>query len=64
MAIDALSGLVDGIAGNSISLFVNGIKIMALKNFNWKVKQDKTPLTGAGHSLAHGVTRSFHKEMF
>ena len=62
MVIDALSGLVDGIAGNSISLFVNGIKIMALKNFNWKVKQDKTPLTGAGHSLAHGVTRSFHKE--
>ena len=62
MAIEALSGLVDGIAGNSISLFVNGIKIMALKNFNWKVKQDKTALTGAGHSLAHGVTRSFHKE--
>lgn len=62
MAIEALSGLVDGIAGNSVSLFVNGIKVMALKNFNWKVKQDKTPLTGAGNSIAHGVTRSFHKE--
>jgi len=62
MAIEALSGLVDGIAGNSVSLFVNGIKVMALKNFNWKVKQDKSPLTGAGYSKAHGVTRSFHKE--
>lgn len=62
MALEALNGLVDGIAGNSVSLFVNGIKIMALKNFNWKVKQDKTALTGSGHALAHGVTRSFHKE--
>ncbi|MBC8376972.1 MAG: hypothetical protein H8E26_13080 [FCB group bacterium] len=62
MSVEALNGLVDGIAGNSVSLFVNGIKIMALKNFNWKIKQEKTPLTGAGNKQAHGVTRSFHKE--
>ncbi len=62
MAIEALEGLVDGIAGNSVSLFVNGIKIMALKNFNWKVSQEKSALTGAGYEKAHGVTRSFHKE--
>gem|GEM_PF-573565 len=62
MALEALEGLVDGIAGNSVSLFINGIKVMALKNFNWKVKQEKSTLTGAGQRLAHGVTRSFHKE--
>jgi hypothetical protein len=62
MAVEILSGLVDGIAGNSVSLFINGIKVMALKNFNWKVKQEKSILTGAGQRIAHGVTRSFHKE--
>jgi len=62
VSVEALNGLVDGIAGNSVSLFVNGIKIMALKNFNWKVKQEKAALTGAGFKQAHGVTRSFHKE--
>ena len=54
-------GLMDGIASNSIKLYLDGVPIFALKNFNWKVSHSKKPLYGAGFPKAHGVTRSVHK---
>ena len=58
--IEAL-GLADGISGNSIKMFIDGVPVLALQNFNWKVKKNKKALFGAGFNTAHGVTRSAHK---
>ena len=58
--IEAL-GFADGIAGNSIKMFIDGVPVLALQNFNWKIKKSKKPLYGAGFKSAHGVTRSAHK---
>ena len=54
-------GAADGISGNSVKMFIDGIPVLALQNFNWKVKKGKKPLYGAGFTLAHGITRSAHK---
>jgi len=54
-------GTADGIAGNSVKLILDGVPVLALQNFNWKIKKDKKPLFGAGYPQAHGVTRSIHK---
>jgi len=54
-------GSADGIAGNSVKLILDGVPVLALQNFNWKIKKDKKPLYGAGYKQAHGVTRSAHK---
>ena len=54
-------GTADGIAGNSVKLILDGVPVLALQNFNWKIKKDKKPLFGAGHAQAHGITRSAHK---
>lgn len=54
-------GFADGIAGNSIKMFIDGVPVLALQNFNWKIKKGKKPLYGAGFKKAHGVTRSAHK---
>lgn len=54
-------GFADGIAGNSIKMFIDGVPVLALQNFNWKIKKSKKPLYGAGFKSAHGVTRSAHK---
>ena len=54
-------GFADGIAGNSIKMFLDGVPVLALQNFNWKIKKGKKPLFGAGFKTAHGVTRSAHK---
>ena len=51
----------DGISGNSIKLLINGVPVLGLVNFNWKIKHGKKPLHGAGFGPAHGVTRSAHK---
>ena len=58
--IEAL-GAADGISGNSVKMFIDGIPVLALQNFNWKVKKGKKPLYGAGFTSAHGITRSAHK---
>ncbi len=54
-------GVMDGIAENSIKLFIDGLPVFALKNFNWKISHPKKPLYGAGFPKAHGVTRAVHK---
>ena len=54
-------GFADGVSGNSIKMFLDGVPVLALQNFNWKIKKDKKPLYGAGFKSAHGVTRSAHK---
>ena len=54
-------GFADGVAENSIKMFIDGVPVMALQNFNWKVKKGKKALHGAGYPSAHGVTRSAHK---
>jgi len=54
-------GFADGISGNSIKMFLDGVPVLALQNFNWKIKKGKKPLFGAGFKSAHGVTRSAHK---
>jgi hypothetical protein len=54
-------GFADGISGNSIKMFLDGVPVLALQNFNWKIKKGKKPLFGAGFKTAHGVTRSAHK---
>ena len=54
-------GSADGIAGNTIKMFIDGVPVMALQNFNWKLKKGKKALFGAGFPTAHGVTRSVHK---
>ena len=54
-------GFADGISGNSIKMFIDGVPVLALQNFNWKIKKSKKPLFGAGFKTAHGVTRSAHK---
>ena len=54
-------GAADGISGNSIKMFIDGVPVLALQNFNWKVKKNKKALFGAGFNTAHGVTRSAHK---
>jgi hypothetical protein len=54
-------GFADGISGNSVKMFIDGVPVLALQNFNWKIKKDKKPLYGAGFKAAHGVTRSAHK---
>lgn len=51
----------DGVSGNSVKLHINGVPVLGLKNFSWKVKRGKKPLHGAGFGPAHGVTRSAHK---
>ena len=33
-------------------MFLDGVPVLALQNFNWKIKEGKK---------AHGVTRSVHK---
>ena len=58
--IEAL-GSADGISGNSIKMFIDGVPVLALQNFNWKVKKNKKALFGAGFNTAHGITRSSHK---
>ena len=58
--IEAL-GSADGISGNSIKMFIDGVPVLALQNFTWKVKKNKKALFGAGFNTAHGVTRSSHK---
>ncbi len=58
--IEAL-GSADGISGNSIKMFIDGVPVLALQNFNWKIKKNKKALYGAGFNTAHGVTRSSHK---
>jgi len=54
-------GAADGISGNSVKLFLDGVPVLALQNFNWKITKGKKALFGAGFSEAHGVTRSAHK---
>ena len=54
-------GFADGISGNSVKMFIDGVPVLALQNFNWKIKKAKKPLYGAGFKTAHGVTRSAHK---
>ncbi len=54
-------GFADGISGNSIKMFLDGVPVLALQNFNWKIKKGKKALYGAGFKSAHGVTRSAHK---
>ena len=54
-------GFADGIAGNSVKMFIDGVPVLALQNFNWKIKKGKKPLFGAGFQSAYGVTRSAHK---
>src|SRR3990172_4490619 len=54
-------GFADGISGDSVKMFIDGVPLLALQNFNWKIKKDKKPLYGAGFKSAHGVTRSAHK---
>ncbi len=58
--IEAL-GAADGISGNSVKMFIDGIPVLALQNFNWKIKKGKKALHGAGFTTARGVTRSTHK---
>ena len=58
----ANQGFADGISGNGVKVHLNGIPVLALRNFGWKIKRDKKPLRGAGYARAHGVTRSIHKE--
>ena len=58
--IEAL-GSADGISGNSIKMFIDGVPVLALQNFTWKVKKNKKALFGAGFNTAHGITRSSHK---
>jgi len=31
-------GTADGISGNSVKLFLDGVPVLALQNFNWKIK--------------------------
>lgn len=52
----------DGVSGNSVKMLLNGVPVLGLKNFTWKIKRGKKPLYGAGFGPAHGVTRSIHKE--
>ena len=54
-------GAADGISGNTIKMFIDGVPVLALQNFNWKLKKGKKALFGAGFPTAHGVTRSAHK---
>jgi len=54
-------GFADGIAGNSIKMILDGVPVLALQNFNWKINKGKKALFGAGFKEAHGVTRSAHK---
>jgi len=54
-------GFADGISGNSVKMFIDGVPVLALQNFNWKIKKAKKALYGAGFKSAHGVTRSAHK---
>jgi hypothetical protein len=52
----------DGVAGNSVKMYINGVAALGLKNFTWKVMNPKKALTGAGFGPAHGVVRGAHKQ--
>jgi len=54
-------GYADGIDGSSIKMLLDGVPVLALQDFNWKINKDKKALFGAGFPQAHGVTRSAHK---
>jgi len=41
--IEAL-GFADGISGNSVKMFIDGVPVLALQNFNWKIKKENPPL--------------------